>query len=81
MNDEKVQSLTVPGETASQPVPKQEPHSVSMSPGNGTQTAGKKNGHKSFARTLLADRSRRGISGQGRRPDRDGDGSSRHGSA
>lgn len=56
---EKAQSPTVAGETATQPVPQQEPHSVSMAPKNGTQTDGKKNGHKNYVRTQLADRSRR----------------------
>lgn len=55
---EKVKS-TVPDETTTQPVPQPKPHSVSMAPSNGTQTDGKKNGHKNFARTPLADRSRR----------------------
>jgi hypothetical protein len=61
---EKVQSPTVSGETATQPVPQQEPHSVSVSLSNGAQTNGKKNVHKLFARTQLADRSRRAFLGR-----------------
>ncbi|HEX3155917.1 MAG TPA: hypothetical protein VHV32_14915, partial [Candidatus Angelobacter sp.] len=59
---EKVQSPTLPGETASQSVPQQETHSVSMSPSSGTQ-AEKKAGHKNLTRTLLADLSRRAFLG------------------
>ena len=61
---EKAQSHTVAGQTATQPVPQQEPHSVSLSPGNGTQTDGKKNGHKNNLRAQLADRSRRAFLGR-----------------
>ncbi|HET9365239.1 MAG TPA: phosphoesterase [Candidatus Angelobacter sp.] len=59
---EKVQSPTASGETATQPVPQHETHSVSMAPSNGSQIEGKnekKNGRKNFLRTQLADRSRR----------------------
>src|ERR1043166_8116938 len=59
---QKVQSPTLSGETATQPVPQQEPRSVSMSPRNGTQTNGKKN-HKNFMR-FHADRSRRAFLGK-----------------
>ena len=61
---EKVQSPTVPGETPTQPVPQQEPHSVSMAPSNGTQTDGKKNSHKNHNRTQPVDRSRRAFLGR-----------------
>ena len=70
---EKAQSPTVPGETATQPVPQQEPHSVSMAPSNGTQTE-KKNGHKNYLRTQLGRPQPACVSEQGRRPDRDGHG-------
>jgi hypothetical protein len=62
MSSGKEQSPTVPSETATQPVPQQEPHSVSAAPGNGTPTE-KKNGHKNL-RTQLADRSRRAFLGR-----------------
>ena len=63
MSNGKEQSPTVPGETATQPVPQQESHSVSAAPGNGTQTE-KKNGNKNYLRAQLADRSRRAFLGR-----------------
>ena len=63
MSNGKPQSPTVPGETATQPVPQQEQHSVSTAPGNGTQTE-KKNDHKNYLRAQLADRSRRAFLGR-----------------
>ena len=62
MSNGKAQSPTVPDETGTQSVPQQAPHSVSMSPGNGTQTNGKKNGHNN--RTQPVDRSRRSFLGR-----------------
>jgi hypothetical protein len=62
MSNGKAQSPTVPDETGTQSVPQQAPHSVSMVPGNGTQTNGKKNGHNN--RTQPVDRSRRSFLGR-----------------
>src|SRR5215472_1704354 len=63
MSDVKVQPRTVPGETATQLVPQQEPHSASMVPGNGKQTDGKRNGHKNYDRAQPAHQSRRSFLG------------------
>jgi hypothetical protein len=64
MSNGKAQLPTVPDKTATQPVPPQEPHSVSMVPSNGTQNDGTKNSHKNHDRIQPIDRSRRSFLGR-----------------